>query len=567
MNIKKHLAQKQAAGFKLRWDFNAKDRGNPVRRVQSPNGDGEYTVWDDAYGKIHWTLQKPGVSTGLGSPSPFRSWNAATQDAENHALGRGRWRSNRTAARKPGGLYGFTKQTQNDCETASRAVQRAASRIARRIYAKDRETAPFLSTHSKRGKSMAAKILTAAMGDIGPKVASVNCGKDNALRTRLADLREQRGSKVAGFSNEADVWFDKLVGNPEGSEKLLLIARFRPTEDMYNKFKALLARARGPWALPLQRFVANMDAGKYTAEFRRMFGPTSQVSELFDAFRQGATYLDDGMGVAASSKAGSGDANAKYLNSLLPRRKNEILKSMARHYGISIVEAEKELIDRDAEALYEYLAADRPLAMGVLRDFRQMRLASKKAKSREYGMYGFQARTANLGLSACMEVKEQAGRVAARLHGRKASQHEKLTGFLKTHGKEARCLYSRLLLQSYPDSDRRCASAPPTTVAGWLAMDNPRQATRIPSNAPREVKQVAKASIENAKEAGDDDRVHISNHEEGRWVIGDNYEQMPNLVYYEGKDEWYYMPNWGSEKLIRGGLREALANASIMWTG
>jgi len=185
--------QKQAAGFKLRWNFDAKDRGNPVRRVQSPNGDGEYTVWDDAYGKIHWTLQKPGVSTGLGSPSSFRSWNAATQDAENHALGRGRWRSNRTAARTPGGLYGFTKQTQNDCETASRAVQRAASRIARRIYAKDQETAPFLSTHSRRSKSMAAKILTAAMSDLGPKIASVNYGQDNALRTRLAELREQRG--------------------------------------------------------------------------------------------------------------------------------------------------------------------------------------------------------------------------------------------------------------------------------------------------------------------------------------------------------------------------------------
>jgi len=76
--------------------------------------------------------------------------------------------------------------------------------------------------------------------------------------------------------------------------------------------------------------------------------------------------------------AGSGAVNAKYLDGLTPRMKEKILRSVAKHYGVSVSEIESELTDRDAEALYEYLAFDNGMAMQVYRDFQSKHLASDK---------------------------------------------------------------------------------------------------------------------------------------------------------------------------------------------
>jgi len=117
-----------------------------------------------------------------------------------------------------------------------------------------------------------------------------------------------------------------------------------------------------------------------------------------------------------------------------------------------------------------------------------------------------------------------------------------------------------------------------------------RTAGKIPSKAPRDVKQVAKAWQENAMEAAEagiaedgetgseargtrsfwKDRLYVSEMDSdkgSRWLISDNYERAATMVYYPDSDEWYYMPMYGSEKLMRGGTREALANAQIIWTG
>jgi len=66
------------------------------------------------------------------------------------------------------------------------------------------------------------------------------------------------------------------------------------------------------------------------------------------------------------------------------------------------------------------------------------------------------------------------------------------------------------------------------------------------------------------------DRLYVSEMDSdkgSRWLISDNYERAATMVYYPDSDEWYYMPMYGSEKLMRGGTREALANAQIIWTG
>lgn len=82
----------------------------------------------------------------------------------------------------------------------------------------------------------------------------------------------------------------------------------------------------------------------------------------------------------------------------------------------------------------------------------------KEAGSPTHGLYGFKSRTADLGLDSCKSLRASAGHIASDLHRRRGDMHEKITGFLKEHSKQGRCLYSGMLLSCYPDATVRLAS-------------------------------------------------------------------------------------------------------------
>lgn len=70
--------------------------------------------------------------------------------------------------------------------------------------------------------------------------------------------------------------------------------------------------------------------------------------------------------------AGAGADNAKYLSSISPQKKMEILNHIANHYGVSVSEIEEEVTDPDAEKLFEYAATNRSMAMEILRGMDRM---------------------------------------------------------------------------------------------------------------------------------------------------------------------------------------------------
>ena len=72
-------------------------------------------------------------------------------------------RLQKTAARSPGGLYGFTKQVQADCEIAARKLQKAAMSIASEAVKRDGKVANFWTERSKKAKSGTARMLLAAV--------------------------------------------------------------------------------------------------------------------------------------------------------------------------------------------------------------------------------------------------------------------------------------------------------------------------------------------------------------------------------------------------------------------
>ncbi len=233
----------------------------------------------------------------------------------------------KVAAKAPGGLYGFPKGVQADCEACTRKVSRHATKLAKAIYGKDARTSEFLGTHAKRAKSTTANVLLSAMRDLGPKVAT---DRTAAVPLYCPNCGENLGKDV-----ENDRW-------------------------------------------------------------------------------------------AYCSNCGEED---------IPNPRGE----------------------------------PRPGDKGPIRQKRH-RWAADNKEARTNGLYGFPDKTATLALNACTELRAHAGRVAYDLHSRRATRHDQISAFLKTHCKTAKCSSSQLLSDCYPGSD--CKVASPVSVTDWLAWED-----------------------------------------------------------------------------------------------
>jgi len=105
------------------------------------------------------------------------------------------------------------------------------------------------------------------------------------------------------------------------------------------------------------------------------------LSEIY-----GVTYNDVYDRLFGDKFANGGVLNGNYLDTISNDKKNEILKNIANHYGISVAEAKAEVIDADAEMLYEYIANDKSLRMSVYDDFEYGKFTHGGGVG-EYGTY------------------------------------------------------------------------------------------------------------------------------------------------------------------------------------
>lgn len=95
------------------------------------------------------------------------------------------------------------------------------------------------------------------------------------------------------------------------------------------------------------------------------------------------------------------------------------------------------------------------------------------------------------------------------------------------------------------------------------------------NSVPRQVRKVAKAMRKNAREAwgADDpianDVVHVSQQDDGRWTIADNYERFFSTIYiYEKTSQtWTIRTMYAGDEERPYDLERALSDASIMFTG
>ena len=103
----------------------------------------------------------------------------------------------------------------------------------------------------------------------------------------------------------------------------------------------------------------------------------------------------------------------------------------------------------------------------------QFQPIEKMAGKSGYGLYGFKSKTAQLGLGACSQLKTDVGEITADLHSRRTAKRENIVGFLKEHKKVGKCVYSRLMLSTYPDGTVKMANEfIPDNVQGWIEWED-----------------------------------------------------------------------------------------------
>lgn len=340
-------------------------------------------------------------------------------------------RQTRNAANNPTGLYGSTKAIQRAAEVASRKLARHALRVAKRVFAKDEQVVPFLQAHAKREGSKSARVLLAAMREIGPKVASNRVAASvtsrslsaREIRDAVAHLKRHRNQPIGetsfkigqkyNLNNEDYMVYDfDLVGS---DIQLTLLSRDGKT--MVTGL-SLGIHSATVWHTP-----RTWDSVKSDPD----------MAQLYGQYVFGLLYRGD----------------IPEADRLVKDAENKLKDLGFNQWGVSIYSWPA------AEAKHDQLVQEYKVSYPI----KQAR--TKVAGASEYGLYGFKARTADLGLDACKEIRSAAGRIAADLHHRRADKYKSLTGFFKEHSRQARCAYSGLLLSCYPDEGTKFASTTP----------------------------------------------------------------------------------------------------------
>lgn len=122
------------------------------------------------------------------------------------------------------GLYGMTKDIESVSLAGVRRLQAAVNKIAKEIYARDEETPTFLQEHGKRTGSRAARLLIAAMKDLGPgaalsRVAGGKAGlygyRERTAKIALAacsDLYHEAGLIAGDLHGRRAAHYDRVTG-------------------------------------------------------------------------------------------------------------------------------------------------------------------------------------------------------------------------------------------------------------------------------------------------------------------------------------------------------------------
>ena len=411
-------------------------RGNKPWRVEEAKGGRVVAIWESEMGEGDadhdaWLARTPRAASEQQAEKleAEAEANEAQADADREKADAARMKEG------AGGLYGYTKGTQRDVEASIRKAQRRVASVAKTLYATDERSVDFLKAHAKRANSKTARLILSAMKSLGPRVASAKTAGSGAANARyLASLDDRTELKIL-----AAVAKHYGVTTSEIKDELI----DRDAEALYE----YLAFDRG-MAMKVYR---DFQSGRFASTKTSGLGIEAVKPDLFYVSTEdGDTYGP------YRSKAEAGDASDDYYAATeresSPESGDRVLKSIInpRRFVLN-TPAELKRMSRMASAMLPVEKA-----------------AAKKTKAPVQekvagGLYGYPTKTARLALVACSDLRAYVGEVAYGLHSRRTAKYDRITGFLKEHGKTAKCAYSRMILSCYPDAPvAKAASAKST---------------------------------------------------------------------------------------------------------
>jgi hypothetical protein len=129
----------------------------------------------------------------------------------------------------------------------------------------------------------------------------------------------------------------------------------------------------------------------------------------------------------------------------------EVAKALKGVSGFSDVSEGTEHV------LFKYDGDQTDLAVAevpaVVKPYLKGKGVQKTAGRSGTGLYGFPEKTAKLGLSACNDLRHEAGVIAGDLFARKGADPVKVSAYLASHAKTAKCPYAAMLGECSPDID------------------------------------------------------------------------------------------------------------------
>ncbi len=134
------------------------------------------TYWIHPEGR-NYEIRLDNTPVGFSGQDPYAEDPSADAKKMVEAHYAKALRGKTAAAKGAGGKWGFTKGTESACTAGVGKLQKAASRIAKALYAKDEGSPAFLQKHAAKAGSKTASMLLKAMEDIGPMAALAKKGK------------------------------------------------------------------------------------------------------------------------------------------------------------------------------------------------------------------------------------------------------------------------------------------------------------------------------------------------------------------------------------------------------
>ena len=201
--------------------------------------------------------------------------------------------------------------------------------------------------------------------------------------------------------------------------------------------------------LPIERFASEREAEKFEAE-----AEAANAQAEADRQKADASRLKEGAGgLYGYTKGTQRDVEASVRKA--QRRAASVAKALYAkdERSVDFLKAHVKLANSKTARLI--LAAMKNLGPRVASEMLPSERHVARVAAEEKvagGLYGYPTKTARLALVACSDLRAYVGEVAYNLHSRRTAKYAKMTGFLKEHGKTAKCAYSRMILDCYPDA-------------------------------------------------------------------------------------------------------------------